>query len=339
VSGRGYEVNHDPGYPGSNYSDNMTNYYHGDHLGSSRLMTSVNGYPVWQATFLPFGQEWTPEASGPPSPNHFKFTGKERDTESNLDFFGARYFTSNNGRFMSPDAPFVDQHVDDAQSWNLYAYARNNPLIYIDPTGEAIELTGKTEEDRKKELEAIKQSLVNSKVADKLYINPEIGKDGKETGRYFVGIQGDAKEFAKAGDLEGSLAEAIGSEGIVQFGLGEKVTEKQDWLDWLLSPATKDVGYAYGGGVTLRSNASLSGHAQVVVDPNDIRDRIREAPKPTLGEAVAHELLGHGLAFLRNPGIQGSRTNRLAVDQENRARARGGPQRGQRTTHAGGFPE
>ena len=39
------------------------------------------------------------------------------------------------GRFMSPDHPLIDQHPENPQSWNLYAYARNNPLINIDPTG------------------------------------------------------------------------------------------------------------------------------------------------------------------------------------------------------------
>jgi len=50
-----------------------------------------------------------------------KFTGKERDTESGLDYFGARYNASSLGRMMSPDSG-VDQHPEDPQSWNLYAY-------------------------------------------------------------------------------------------------------------------------------------------------------------------------------------------------------------------------
>jgi hypothetical protein len=40
------------------------------------------------------------------------------------------------GRFMTPDAFFKDSHVGDPQSWNEYAYARNNPLRYVDPNGE-----------------------------------------------------------------------------------------------------------------------------------------------------------------------------------------------------------
>ena len=64
-----------------------------------------------------------------------QFTGKERDAESGLDYFGARYFSGAQGRFTSPDRPFADQHPADPQSWNLYSYVRNNPLRYTDPTG------------------------------------------------------------------------------------------------------------------------------------------------------------------------------------------------------------
>jgi RHS repeat-associated protein len=63
-------------------------------------------------------------------------TGKERDTESGLDNFGARYYGSSMGRFMSPDPSglyFADP--TNPQSLNLYSYAQNNPLKNIDPDG------------------------------------------------------------------------------------------------------------------------------------------------------------------------------------------------------------
>ena len=68
-----------------------------------------------------------------PTPPHF--TGKERDQESGNDYFGARYYASTIGRFMSPDDPFEDQDFSDPQSWNLYSYVHNNPLVNTDPTG------------------------------------------------------------------------------------------------------------------------------------------------------------------------------------------------------------
>jgi RHS repeat-associated protein len=62
-------------------------------------------------------------------------TGKERDAETGLDYFGARYLSSAQGRFTSPDVPFAAQRPERPQTWNLYSYARNNPLFFTDPTG------------------------------------------------------------------------------------------------------------------------------------------------------------------------------------------------------------
>jgi RHS repeat-associated protein len=67
-------------------------------------------------------------------------TGKERDSESGNDYFGARYYASSMGRFMSPDwsakvAPVPYAKLDDPQSLNLYAYVRNNPLVRVDADG------------------------------------------------------------------------------------------------------------------------------------------------------------------------------------------------------------
>ncbi len=64
-----------------------------------------------------------------------QFTGKERDAESGLDYFGARYYGSALGRLTGPDQPFADQNTNDPQSWNLYSYVRNNPLNRIDADG------------------------------------------------------------------------------------------------------------------------------------------------------------------------------------------------------------
>jgi RHS repeat-associated protein len=125
-------------FPAAIFPGSTTNYYHGDHLGSARLMTSFNGYPVWSATFLPFGQEWNPQLTT----NHYKFTGKERDSESGLDNFGARYDSSTTGRFMSPDPLYVEeQKMLDPQQLNLYSYVRNNPLNLTDSTGMLIDVS------------------------------------------------------------------------------------------------------------------------------------------------------------------------------------------------------
>jgi RHS repeat-associated protein len=65
-----------------------------------------------------------------------RYTGKERDTESGNDYFGARYYASSMGRFMSPDpSQLVYADQTNPQSLNLYSYVRNNPLVFTDPTG------------------------------------------------------------------------------------------------------------------------------------------------------------------------------------------------------------
>ena len=71
---------------------------------------------------------------------HYKFTGKERDTESGLDYFGARYYSSVIGRFSSPDWASKPEAVpysslDNPQSLNLYSYVGNNPLRHADLDG------------------------------------------------------------------------------------------------------------------------------------------------------------------------------------------------------------
>src|SRR5258705_3262291 len=64
------------------------------------------------------------------------FTQKERDTESGLDYFGARYYSSAQDRFTSTDPnPVTKENFVNPQRWNLYIYVNNNPLAAVDPNG------------------------------------------------------------------------------------------------------------------------------------------------------------------------------------------------------------
>ncbi|MDQ1639482.1 MAG: hypothetical protein QOF62_2821 [Pyrinomonadaceae bacterium] len=71
-----------------------------------------------------------------------QFTSKERDNETGLDYFGARYYSSTQGRFTSVDPENAGANPSDPQSWNGYAYARNNPLVYTDPEGRDYRVCG-----------------------------------------------------------------------------------------------------------------------------------------------------------------------------------------------------
>jgi RHS repeat-associated protein len=64
-----------------------------------------------------------------------KFTGKERDTETGLDEFGARYYSNSLGRFMQPDRSPLGIAMADPQSWNLFSYVRNRPTRFVDIGG------------------------------------------------------------------------------------------------------------------------------------------------------------------------------------------------------------
>ena len=115
-----------------------------DPLGSKRLQASPTGAAELNCFSLPFGNNipygrttYCPNVGTNTMPDSTEqhFTGKERDTESGNDYFGARYYSSFMGRFESPDKPFADQHSGDPQSWNLYMYAGDEPLVFVDPTG------------------------------------------------------------------------------------------------------------------------------------------------------------------------------------------------------------
>jgi RHS repeat-associated protein len=73
--------------------------------------------PCYDGDFYPFGRE---HAFVDSCPQNYKFTGKERDGESGLDYFGARYYSSSLGRLMTPDLTASSSPMNP-QSWNLYA--------------------------------------------------------------------------------------------------------------------------------------------------------------------------------------------------------------------------
>ncbi len=112
-------------------------YYFGDHLGSSRIVTNSTGGIVEDSDFYPFGDERVIlGTTNPPYDNTRKFTGQERDTESGLDYFIARHYTSNLGRFLQPDPmSMAGKLLENPQDLNLYTYTINNPLRYQDPDG------------------------------------------------------------------------------------------------------------------------------------------------------------------------------------------------------------
>ena len=120
---------------GRQLTTNEVGFYMTDHLGNVRYLGgSSTGYSL---DYYPFGAVILNSDTGD---DRYQFTGKERDSESGLDNFGARYNSSSMGRFMSPDwsaspSPVPYASLPYPQSLNLYSYVQNNPLKSTDPTG------------------------------------------------------------------------------------------------------------------------------------------------------------------------------------------------------------
>jgi RHS repeat-associated protein len=115
-----------------------------DPLGSTRVVTDSNKAVIARHDYLPFGEE-IPSGIGNRTPGlgyvttddtTQRFTSKERDAETGLDYFGARYYSSPQGRFNTTDPnPVTKENFVNPQRWNLFVYVNNNPLAAADPSG------------------------------------------------------------------------------------------------------------------------------------------------------------------------------------------------------------
>lgn len=116
-----------------------------DQLGTPRMIFSESGAlnAVSRHDYLPFGEELLAPTGGRTSQQGYgsvdnvrqKFTGKERDNESSLDYFLARYYSSMQGRFITVDPENAGSRPSEPQSWNAYSYAGGNPVTFTDPDG------------------------------------------------------------------------------------------------------------------------------------------------------------------------------------------------------------
>jgi RHS repeat-associated protein len=115
-----------------------------DHLGTPRIIVDQTGSlaGVRRHDYLPFGEELFAGTGGRTVAMGYtsdgvrqQFTLEERDNETGLDYFGARYYASMQGRFTSPDPFGGSGLVSVPQSWNKYAYCLNRPFVFTDPSG------------------------------------------------------------------------------------------------------------------------------------------------------------------------------------------------------------
>jgi RHS repeat-associated protein len=193
-----------------------------DHLGSTRLVTNSSGNVESRHDYLPFGKEVPVDLGGRNLVPGYtakqnilqRFTGKERDPETGLDYFGARYMASAQGRFTSPDPLLSSAHITQPQSWNRYSYALNNPLKFTDPHGLYICNGTKDEckafESALKQVERARNSFKKGS-AEYNALNSSLqayGKKGVDNG---VAVQFGATRSGGAGDTNIGIAVTAGT--------------------------------------------------------------------------------------------------------------------------------
>lgn len=120
-----------------------TYYFLNDHLGNVDVVLDGEGNVVERADYLPYGNDRLRIDNSPSENDDHKFTGKEKDDETGLYYYGARYYDPTIGRFESFDPLLLDEGtkpmnsiLQNPQALNPYTYALNNPVRYTDETGE-----------------------------------------------------------------------------------------------------------------------------------------------------------------------------------------------------------
>ncbi len=280
---------------------NNVNYYFADRLGTTRVSTNSSGSICYDADFYPFGGERIVTDT---CDSAYKFTGKERDAESGLDNFGARYMGSSLGRFMSPDSTAYVKPIN-AQSWNLYAYARNNPLLYIDPTGNTVSLANCQDKNK------CVQVLTNAAQLPK-GVTAEVDKKGN------LVLKGDLSQI-KGGNAA-RLLQLVQSDKTANFWIGDKAPgldrgQIQDVKGGLSGTTTQDYNQNFSVVQSDPSNND-SGLGGVFLNP-DGTITAGQIPGANINEAAAHELLGHVWADLiggQSAGTQGNMREALIAE-------------------------
>jgi len=241
-----------------------------DHLGTTRaeLQFVADGAAreptiTAQYDYLPYGEEIEPAVV---STEQVKFTGKQRDTESNLDNYNARLYGSNLLRFTSPDSlMFTKQRILFPQGLNLYSYVQGNPLKFVDLNGKDLVLAnGLSAKDRK--------YLV--KHVARLYSDPNGKKilQRIENSKFVVTL--GVKKLA-----EEHLSKA--PQGGFVFGGKTRVESGLTSFSWTVFEGKTLL-------VALSSDSDQGFPIEVTIDPSQAKDNNDD---PAI--VIAHELGGH----------------------------------------------
>lgn len=194
---------------------NVVHFYFSDHLGSHAVVENDSGTSCEQdVDYYPYGGVEHDYCTTPVAQN-YKFTGKERDAESGLDNFGARYDSSSLGRFQTPDP--LGGKLINPQTLNKYAYVANNPINFTDPTGlymcadDAKDAKVHCTSDKDVAFETQRKEALQSKNADVVRGASAYGDPGKDNGvTVKFGDPGAGNNGVTTHDLEADSTAANG---------------------------------------------------------------------------------------------------------------------------------
>jgi RHS repeat-associated protein len=200
-------------------------HYHLDHLGTPRLITRASGYPAAYHLYYPFGEEATAFNQ---DTERMKLTGHERDLASpagagdDLDYMHARFCSPMTGRFLSTD-PADSARRSRPQSWNMYTYALDNPIRYVDPDGQD-------------EREGVLAGVVVNNSSEVIWIAADVGKEtfviplnpGESSATYFQDADAIVIDPGVVTPQGALLAASIEGESSGAFKIGVSVVEVED---------------------------------------------------------------------------------------------------------------
>jgi RHS repeat-associated protein len=252
-----------------------------DWLGTKRAEMGTAPYGCASMYFsLAFGNGLAPSGNCPTDATEQHFTGKERDTESGNDYFGARYYASNMGRFMSPDwsakeEPVPYGHLDNPQSLNLYGYVLNNPESSVDADGH---------ESLADELRRLRSDLANA--VKHLTYTAEVG----------VGLKAESKSAPAGGHAGGTVHVEV-----KMSRAGTKVTEKAE-IDAGVRIGPVEHGFEAGIKQVLKDESGDKGKLIPYFDPG------KNSMGPLDVGSGHGEISGGGSVYTPDGGIGGTYT-------------------------------
>ncbi|MCP3926599.1 MAG: RHS repeat-associated core domain-containing protein, partial [Desulfobacterales bacterium] len=212
-----------------------TFYFHKDHLGSTTVLTDNAVNPgddvkvIETAQYAPYGMEKS--TSENTEELNYKFTDQEKDKSTGLYNYDARLYDPVIGIFVSADT--VIPNLYDPQSLNRYAYCRNNPLMYVDPSGHV-----KVDKDDKDKVEKDNKDKVEKDDKDKVEKDDKYKVEKDVQGTFFSGF---------GYRLNGILA-GVEASGILVVGSSEIENYTKQKAEFYLSshPA---FGASFGRGI------------------------------------------------------------------------------------------